>query len=71
MEIILAAVEPQLANALEAHCGHFENVSIHRGSIVDLNVDAIVSPANSFGFMDGGIDMLYSQHFGWQVQDRL
>lgn len=26
-----------------------------------------VSPANSFGFMDGGIDMAYSLHFGWQL----
>ena len=26
-----------------------------------------VSPANSFGFMDGGIDMAYSLHFGWQM----
>lgn len=33
--------------------------------------DAIVSPANSFGFMDGGIDMYYSVHFGWQMQERL
>lgn len=33
--------------------------------------DALVSPANSFGFMDGGIDMIYSKHFGWQMQDRL
>jgi len=30
-----------------------------------------VSPANSFGFMDGGVDMLFSQHFGWHVQERL
>ena len=29
--------------------------------------DAIVSPANSFGFMDGGIDYCYSEHFGWQM----
>ena len=33
--------------------------------------DAIVSPANSFGFMDGGIDMAYSLYFGWQMQTRL
>lgn len=26
-----------------------------------------VSPANSFGFMDGGIDMVYSLHFGWDL----
>ena len=38
---------------------------------IDVTADAIVSPANSFGFMDGGIDMLYSRRFGWQVQDRL
>ena len=32
---------------------------------------AIVSPANSFGYMDGGIDLVYSKHFGWDVEDRL
>ncbi|XP_067675049.1 uncharacterized protein [Haliotis asinina] len=35
------------------------------------SADALVSPANSFGFMDGGIDMAYSLHFGWQMQERL
>jgi len=29
--------------------------------------DFQVSPANSFGFMDGGIDMAYSSRFGWQM----
>jgi O-acetyl-ADP-ribose deacetylase (regulator of RNase III) len=47
------------------------DVTVHRGSILDLSVDAVVSPANSFGFMDGGIDHRYSHYFGWQVQDRL
>lgn len=28
-----------------------------------------VSPANSFGFMDGGIDLAYSLHFGWQMYE--
>ncbi len=71
LRIILAAVEPPLADAWQRICGDLPCVSIHRGSILDLNVDAIVSPANSFGFMDGGIDMRYSQHFGWKVQERL
>jgi O-acetyl-ADP-ribose deacetylase (regulator of RNase III) len=30
-----------------------------------------VSPANSFGFIDGGIDLAYSLRFGWSVQERL
>jgi hypothetical protein len=71
LRIILAAVEPPLADAWEHFCGHLECVTIHRGSILDLSVDAVVSPANSFGFMDGGIDHLYSHFFGWHVQDRL
>lgn len=71
MKIILSAVEPELANAWERFCGDLDIVEVHRGSILDLSVDAAVSPANSFGFMDGGIDMLYSQHLGWHVQERL
>ena len=37
---------------------------------IDVKADAIVSPANSFGFMDGGIDMVYTKRFGWGVQER-
>jgi O-acetyl-ADP-ribose deacetylase (regulator of RNase III) len=71
MKIILAAVDTPLADAWEESCGDVDFVTVHRGSITDLTCDAVVSPANSFGFMDGGIDALYSQHFGWHVQDRL
>ena len=71
MKIVLAAVESDLADAWERHCGELPEVKVHRGSIFDLDVDAAVSPANSFGFMDGGIDRLYSHRFGWEVQDRL
>ncbi len=61
MKIILvdtnqAVVEAWRAVGLEeAHCG----------SIFDYPAVAIVSPANSFGFMDGGIDLAYSERFGW------
>jgi O-acetyl-ADP-ribose deacetylase (regulator of RNase III) len=71
VKIILAAVEEDLAEAWERHCGDLPDVTVHRGSILDLSVDAVVSPANSFGFMDGGIDHRYSHRFGWEVQDRL
>jgi len=71
MRIVLAAVGDDLADAWQRRCADLADVSIHRGSITDLSVDAVVSPANSFGFMDGGIDLLYSRHFGWQVQERL
>jgi hypothetical protein len=38
---------------------------------IDIKADAIVSPANSFGFMDGGIDAVYTYQFGAGLQERL
>jgi O-acetyl-ADP-ribose deacetylase (regulator of RNase III) len=48
-----------------------DNVEVTQGDIFDVNADAVVSPANSFGFMDGGIDLVYSKRFGWDLQKRL
>ncbi len=47
------------------------DVQVSCGDIFDVPSDAIVSPANSFGYMDGGIDLVYLQRFGWNLQDRL
>ena len=33
--------------------------------------DCLVSAANSFGLMDGGIDLAISSFFGWELQDRV
>jgi len=68
MKIILTALDESLAKAWETFCGDIDFVEIHRGSIFDLNCDAVVSPANSFGFMDGGIDALYMSFFGSDIQ---
>lgn len=71
MRIILTSMEQPLLLAWQRYCGDLENVAVHHGSILEVACDAVVSPANSFGFMDGGIDLLYSRHFGSQVQERL
>lgn len=71
MQIVLAAVDNDLVRAWESTCGNIENVKIHQGSIFDVKCDAIVSPANSFGFMDGGLDLAISEYFGTHVQERL
>ena len=68
MKLILSATEASLANAWEKFCGDLDFVEIHRGSILDVDCDAVVSPANSFGFMDGGIDALYMDYFGSDIQ---
>jgi O-acetyl-ADP-ribose deacetylase (regulator of RNase III) len=71
LNIILADIEAGLVKSWKQVCGDLPNVSVHHGSIFDVECDAVVSPANSFGFMDGGIDLQYSYFFGWHVQERL
>ena len=39
------------------------------GDILDTGCAAIVSPANSFGFMDGGLDLALARRFGWGVAE--
>lgn len=50
---------------------NYESKLFKRCNILDQDVEAVVSPANSFGFMDGGIDYAYSMFFGWGLQNRL
>ncbi len=71
MKLVLAAVEPLLASAWHEHCGDLDFVEIHEGSILDVNCDAVVSPANSFGFMDGGLDARYMHYFDCDIQMRV
>jgi O-acetyl-ADP-ribose deacetylase (regulator of RNase III) len=54
---------------------HEDDVEVSLGDIFGpgdhLSADAIISPANSFGFMDGGIDYIYSLELGWGMSDDL
>lgn len=58
--VILCDVRPELCDEWKRA---FEGtpVEVVRGEILSLEgrVKAFVSPANSFGFMDGGIDLVY------------
>jgi O-acetyl-ADP-ribose deacetylase (regulator of RNase III) len=47
------------------------SVECQVGNIFDFTADAIVSPANSFGYMDGGIDLAYRGFFGPEIEARL
>lgn len=45
--------------------------SVGSNDILRQRADALVSPANSYGYMDGGIDLAYRNHFGVGLQNRL
>lgn len=71
LKIILVYLDEELGIAWKNNFSKEKNISIEQGDITLFNVDAIVSPANSFGFMDGGLDYYLSLRFGWDVQQRL
>ena len=48
------------------------NVDISQGDVfTGPRTDAIVSPSNSFGYMEGGIDGAYAEYFGPDLPERL
>lgn len=61
---MLCAVDEPLARAWESVVGKVSGpVSVHHGSVLDVGADAVVSPANSYGWMRGGIDAMYTKAF--------
>jgi O-acetyl-ADP-ribose deacetylase (regulator of RNase III) len=77
MKIYLRGINPELVKAWNAFFKDKEDVDVSEGDIFMMEevqagkIDAIVSPANSFGFMDGGIDFIYSSVLGWEMGDLL
>jgi O-acetyl-ADP-ribose deacetylase (regulator of RNase III) len=71
MKFILRDTNVDVVRAWRETFAGAPDVSISCGEIFEVEADAIVSPANSFGFMDGGIDLVYLMRFGTGLQDRL
>lgn len=69
---ILLATNHYLADCFEKAFRDFDNVEVHRGFFEQLdNIDCLVSPANSYGLMDGGMDQAITNYFGNQLQERV
>ncbi len=71
MKLVLTAVDDTLGRAWRKTCGDLDFCSFHSGSIMKTGADAVVSPANSFGFMDGGLDARYLDYFPGDIQMRV
>jgi O-acetyl-ADP-ribose deacetylase (regulator of RNase III) len=69
--IHLRDINVDVVEAWRAAFADVEDVEVSLGDIFAHEADAILSPANSFGHMDGGIDLLYSRYFGWDLQTNL
>jgi O-acetyl-ADP-ribose deacetylase (regulator of RNase III) len=71
LKMILCDINRRITHAWEPYFKGIENVEIRRGNIFEVEADALVSPANSFGFMDGGLDYAISDFFEWKIQPRV
>jgi O-acetyl-ADP-ribose deacetylase (regulator of RNase III) len=71
MKFYLRDINPQLADAWKLFFKNEPDVEVSSGDIWGKKADAIVSPANSYGFMDGGIDYVYTERFGAKMQEDL
>jgi O-acetyl-ADP-ribose deacetylase (regulator of RNase III) len=71
MHLQLVDTNPEITDAWHQVFAGLPQVSIHHGSIFDYPADALVSPANSFGYMNGGIDFAISKHLGWHLEKDL
>lgn len=62
-DIHFISINPSFIEATKECFGNTENITYTVGNVQDMSrIDtAFISPANSFGFMDGGIDYVYSR----------
>jgi O-acetyl-ADP-ribose deacetylase (regulator of RNase III) len=71
LTVHLRDIHKGMVNAWQQAFADAPEVHVSAGDIFEQKADAIVSPANSFGYMDGGIDLLYSRYFGWELETNL
>ncbi len=68
--LLVDVSEPLTAAWTQAFASHAA-VEVERGDLFARDADAIVSPANSFGIMDGGVDRAIRDALGASVQRRV
>ena len=71
MRLVLCDLDPELVLAFTQTFGPYAGITVGSGDLLRARVDAVVSPANSFGYLDGGIDLAYRAAFGLGLQRRL
>src|SRR5436190_24340994 len=68
MKLHLIDLNEALVNSWARAFAEFPEVRVTRGDLISKAENCVVSPANSYGFMDGGIDAVYRDFFGPRVE---
>ncbi|HEX9061281.1 MAG TPA: macro domain-containing protein, partial [Clostridia bacterium] len=68
MKINFVDINENVINSLKKEFEEFDDIKFFCGDILQIGRGAIVSPANSYGYMDGGIDEVYLEYFGLDLE---
>jgi O-acetyl-ADP-ribose deacetylase (regulator of RNase III) len=71
LKVVLVDINTKVVQEWRAAFADTPEVEIHKGSILAQHVDAWVSPTNSRGRMDGGVDAVIKRHLGAGIQLRV
>ena len=72
IQLILVAPNPRLCEAFRLSFADLPNVEVTQNYFEWLtDFDCLVSPANSFGMMDGGMDAAITRYFGLALEQRV
>ncbi len=71
LRVVLTDVNAGVVEAWRAAFADVPGIEIRRGSILDEDVDAWVTPTNAAGRMDGGVDAVIKRHLGAGIQLRV
>jgi O-acetyl-ADP-ribose deacetylase (regulator of RNase III) len=70
-KIYLVDLDPALIKAWDENLGDLEVFETVLGDFFEIPADCMVSPANSFGYMDGGLDAAITYELGGTIQDHV
>ncbi len=71
MKIKLVDTNPDMVSTWKNEFKNFPEIEIYHKPAFSIEMDAIVSPSNSRGFLDGGFDAVITDVLGPQVQINL
>jgi hypothetical protein len=67
----LVDINEDLAETWREAFMEFPNVTIQQANLLAAVEHCVVSPANSYGFMDGGIDAAFCAFFGGEIEQKV
>lgn len=70
-KLVLCDPNKGLVEAWKEEFEPYSEVEVRQGRFEDVDFDCVVSPANSFGLMDGGVDEAITMYFGEQMMNRV